>query len=367
MPQRPGAIAEERAVTANKWSGDVTEAPRSAMQFRSICKFAGDAAANGALVPFTMTARTGDPVDHWWWGRCVHDMSGMQLGKDVLPVDWCHDADEIMGFADKFKTDSGDLVVSGSLTPMPDDDDDRAAEVIYKQKLGVPYEASIDFSGDEPVIEYIPEGTSVGVNGKQFDGPGVIFREWTLRSVAICPYGQDPDTCTEFSGSNIVRFTAVNKSNEGKEKMSKANEANPAAPATTPAPATPAAAAQLAATPAMPATETAAAEKPEQKYIKAFGDIGARWFLDKKPFEDCVAEHLTKLSADHTAEMEKFKKQAGDEKAALAAIARGDQGVTFSNAEGTPAAATAQKLSQGLSEGTARFAAGMSLPSTNKK
>ena len=157
---------------SKQMTGESKQLPRAALRFRSECKFAAadDAAgenqgtADGTKVPFSMTARTGDPIDHWYWGRIVHDMAGMEVAKPTLPVDYCHDPGEILGYADKFDTESNDLVVSGDVVPMPDDEDDRASEVIYKQKQGVPYEASIDWSGGAPVIEYVPTGASVGNN-----------------------------------------------------------------------------------------------------------------------------------------------------------------------------------------------------------
>lgn len=38
------------------------------------------------------------------------------------------------------------------------------------------------------------DGEIAPVNGYDFEGPGVIIREWPLRGVAICPYGADANT-----------------------------------------------------------------------------------------------------------------------------------------------------------------------------
>src|SRR5690606_6439778 len=37
------------------------------------------------------------------------------------------------------------------------------------------------------------------VNGVTVRGPVTIIRKWTLRGVAVCPYGYDPKTSTRFS------------------------------------------------------------------------------------------------------------------------------------------------------------------------
>lgn len=368
MPtQTKSADAAKRG--ASRWTGDSKELPRAALHFRSECKFADAVAGkdgDGATVPFTMTARTGDPIEHWYWGKVVHDMNGMTLSKPTLAVDYCHDQDEILGFADQFDTKTGDLVVSGAVIPTPEDPCDRAGEVLRKQKLGVPYEASIDFSGDVPVIEYIPMDATIEVNGKEFAGPGVVIREWTLRALAICPYGADSNTTTEFSASSDkVTVIAIN-SPKGGTQMSQANtpEKKNDAPVT---PVTPAPAGQL--TQGTPAGEV----KPQDRYINAFGATGAQWFLENKPFEDCTREFTAQLNTKHAAEVEALKTQFTGEKvtlqtqldaanAKLAAIGRGDKGVTFSNADGGNVDPKAAQLNSNIGPNLTRFATGIKMP-----
>jgi hypothetical protein len=359
---------------ARQWDGSAKDLPRHALQFRSVFKFAAGEQPAGEKIPFTMTARSAEPVDSCYWGRCVHDMAGMQLTKPTLPVDYCHDATEILGYADKFEVVDGSLVVSGALTPYAKNEQqaDRASEIVYKQKLGVPYEASIDFSAGSPVIEYVPVDASVQVNGKTFAGPGVVFRQWTLRAVAICPHGADPNTATEFAAADQVGITVINSPQEGTQ-MSKDNK--PAEPTKT-APAAAAAATQLQ---QQPAAGTPAGEpKPQDKFITAFGDAGARWFLEGKPFEDCATEFTAKLRADHKSELDQVKAQFATEKASiqgeleaatkkLAAIGRGDAGVTFANAEGGNADPKALNLKQNLGEGIGAFAAAIKVPGAKPK
>jgi hypothetical protein len=139
-----------------------------------------------------LVARSGQPIEHWFWGRIVHDLSGMRLHKNRLPVDYVHDPKEIIGYLNRFEIENGDLVTSGALVPFKDND--RATEIMHKMDAGVPYEASINFGGDGIKVEDIAEGQTTSVNGFQFDGPGVVVREWPLRGVAICPYGADMNT-----------------------------------------------------------------------------------------------------------------------------------------------------------------------------
>jgi hypothetical protein len=116
----------------------------------------------------------------------------MRVHKQRLTVDYAHNESEVLGYVNHFDTETGDLYLSGALTPWREDD--RTSEVMFKMAAGVPYEASIFFGGDGIKIEEIGEGMTAMVNGRQFDGPGVVIREWPLRGVAICPYGADANT-----------------------------------------------------------------------------------------------------------------------------------------------------------------------------
>lgn len=174
----------------------------AALRFSARVKF--DAATqpaecgNRAPVPLSVLARTGEPIYHWWWGWIVHDMAGFTAAKESIVFDWCHDDDEIMGVATAFDASNDGLTVSGKLTPFCDDD--RASEVIFKSNAGVPYEASIDWSGPCR-IEELTAGAKATVNGQTITGPAYIVREWSVSAVAICPHGADSGTAVQFSGN----------------------------------------------------------------------------------------------------------------------------------------------------------------------
>jgi hypothetical protein len=156
--------------------------------------------------PVRLIARTGQAIKHWFWGRVVHDLSGMRLHKSRIPIDYVHDIKEIVGYLNKFDSSSGDLVTSGALVPFKDSD--RATEIIHKSRAGVPYEASINFGGDGIKVQQLEENEMAQVNGAQFDGPGIIIREWPLRGVAICPYGADSNTSSDVLAQENKTFSA---------------------------------------------------------------------------------------------------------------------------------------------------------------
>lgn len=144
-----------------------------------------------------MIARSGEPITHWYWGRIIHDLSGMQLHKEKLPADYCHW--EEIGYLDQFDVSGGQLEVAGALVPTTASDD-IATKIIQRAKGGVPYEASIDWT-DDALFEYVPEEYVTEVNGQEFEGPLLVVREWSLRGVAVCPYGADKNTETKVASA----------------------------------------------------------------------------------------------------------------------------------------------------------------------
>jgi hypothetical protein len=166
----------------------------------------GDNGENAKSARIQMVARSGNSINHWYWGKVVHDFSGMHMHKSRLPIDYCHDDKEVIGYLNHFDASSGDLVTSGALVPFKESD--RATEIIHKNKQGVPYEASINFGGDGIKIEEIPENFVTTVNGREFTGPGVVIREFPLRGVAVCPYGADGNTDSMVFGNNEKKFKA---------------------------------------------------------------------------------------------------------------------------------------------------------------
>lgn len=262
------------------------------------------AVSNDSPTTVRMLARTGQPIDHWFWGRIVHDMAGISH-KDIIPADYCHT--EECGFLDKFEVDDQfNLNVAGKLVPTSAPDD-IARKIIERSKGGVPYEASIDWTG-EAVIEEVFEGFSSPVNGYQFEGPGVIVRQWPLRGVAVCPYGADSNTSTSLKQTENLRCKFI-KSNTNSEinevhEMAKSKatqleqaedvqviEAETAVEAVAEAPVE---------TVVEAPTEAAALtnDRAEAKRFRdAFGDKGAVWFAEGLNFDEARSREVTELKA----------------------------------------------------------------------
>ena len=181
--------------------------PASACTLAATAFEVGDNGEGSKSAPVRLVARSGQPIDHPYWGKVAHDLSGMHMHKSRLALDYVHDSKEVIGYLNQFDIESGDLVTSGALVPFKDSD--RATEILYKMGEGVPYKASINFGGDGIEVQEVFAGEATEVNGYQFEGPGVVIRSWPLRGVAVCPYGADMNTesASAFSDGKQV-FTA---------------------------------------------------------------------------------------------------------------------------------------------------------------
>jgi len=196
-------------------TGGAFSVPRSAMRVSVSELTFKDNGPAAKSAPVKFIARSGEPISHPWWiehfgGPVVHDFAGMMTAKKSIPIDYCHDDKEVMGFCNHFDASSGNLVASGAIVPFPKTND-RGTEVLFKAKEGVPYEASINFDGDGIEIEPVGDGESVQVNGKTFTGPGAVVRKWPLRGVAVCPYGADANTAAMFAAAEESNVTIIRK------------------------------------------------------------------------------------------------------------------------------------------------------------
>jgi hypothetical protein len=359
--------------------------PLAALKFAADLEM-GDNGDGAKTIPIKVKARGAQAVDHWFFGRMVHDLAGMSLSKPRLAIDYCHREDEVMGFANKFETEGG-LVASGALTPFQEKD--RASEVIFKSQQGVPYEASIFFDPAELILEEVPQGMSVPVNGLQFAGPGVVARKWTLRGLAVCPYGQDKNTAVEFSAGQhpkevAVRYTQTEQlpaveAAPAAVEPAKENDTVPeeAAQAVDPVAQEPAKkseeqemqavkpAVEQPAPVAVPVEAAApSANQDGPAFLTAFGDQGGVWFAQGKSFAQCQVLFNQQIQADR----ERLTKENEQLRTQLSAIRGEREPVSFGgDADMAVLNEPTAKQKAALGSGLAKFAANIHLPKTKTK
>ena len=309
------------------------EVPAAACQFNTEDVEITPAGEDADTAKFRMVARSSEPITHWYWGKIAHDLSGYQMSRNKCAIDYVHNDDEIIGFANKFEVEEEGLVASGALTPFKEGD--RAEEVIFKARAGVPWEASINFSGGPLVLEEVQAGAKSEVNGYEFEGPGVIVRKWPLRGIAVCPYGADPNTSTEFSVDDTVSVTYVENEEMAEEATvekvdvfaknqaaadafvdSGGSTAKPKEEEGAAAPVETLSAADKEAEAGAAAPAVEAPTVPAEKYFERFGEQqGALYFAKGLSFNEALEQHVESQQEEISSLKSKLsdKAKAGEE------------------------------------------------------
>lgn len=271
---------------------------------------ADEGAAPLPAAEFDMICRTADPVD-LGYAKLAHDFATF-VAPTLTACDYCHDADEIVGNCSNYRIEgeAAAAAIKCKATVESIAPGDTAGQIIARAgsaRAPVPYQASVHWEGD---VELLIEG-SKPVNGVDVPAPAYIVTNWTIKQMAICPQGADPDTSTELA----TRLSA-----DAPTKLAEASEDPPAADESTAEADPPAEAADPPATcpecgQAMPAAETEAetptteatdapadAEKLTRsdlaKFAAAFGDDAIGYLTAGLNYHQALEKHNAKLSAD---------------------------------------------------------------------
>lgn len=143
---------------------------------------------------FRVVANSGKPFRHWFWGNFAVDLSGLQIGRQDLPILRDHDSSRIVGYTEKLSVTKDGLVAEGYLTTSTE----AGREVKAMLEDGVPLQASISVPPSS--VERVGPAESVDVNGQKLKGPGHVFRKARLREVTVTAVGADEQTsASQFS------------------------------------------------------------------------------------------------------------------------------------------------------------------------
>jgi len=322
--------------------------PSSALCFNADAfEFAAPQEGEGqSKTPIKMRARSGQPINHWFWGNVVHDMAGFHTGgKASIPIDYCHYSDEVLGFLNEFEAKDDGLDVAGEIVSFKEDD--RAAEVAYKAGKGVPYQASIFFEPE--VIEEVLPGAAAMVNGYELPGPALIIRKWALRGVAVCPYGYDPRTSSQFSAAGLAGGDVEVPTFKLPQEL---------------------AAMTVTTTPSLSNPPAADAGKLSEdvrkqlgadlnRFVEKFGATnGAAWFTAGKTYEQALELHVDEL----TKQLGEKDKRITHLKAKLNAIPRGEETPASFSGGGDAQPDTVNKKFAHLGDNLAKVASGIKMP-----
>lgn len=310
------------------------------------------AAAEDGRIPIKMLARSNQPIQHYWWGRVLHDF-GTMTHEPKIVMDYEHG--DPVGFLDTFTITEKGLEVSGYLTPGANGTAKDAAGTML---AGIPMQASINFADDTIGYEEIPAGVKATVNGREFEGELTVIRNWKLRGVALCRYGYDSRTKSELFSQGDREISAI-RLNKQEELSMSAAPAPKTDPSTTPAaPAQPATTAAAKETAAPQAAQQLAASDPRAEFkamVSEFGaEAGAKYFGEGLTVAQAKDRHYeamkAELSAANAKVAELAKGQATPNQPAGPDVER--------NKGAAPDAAAQLAMKHGLSEDTAAWLSG---------
>lgn len=153
---------------------------------------------------FRVVANSGRPFRHSWWDNFAIDLSGLQIGRQDLPILRDHDSSKIVGYTEKLSVTDEGLVAEGYLTLSTE----AGREVKAMLEDGVPLQASVYVPAES--VERVKSGVSVQVNGHTLEGPGSVFRVARLREVTVTAVGADEQTsASKFSETLTYELSGV--------------------------------------------------------------------------------------------------------------------------------------------------------------
>lgn len=161
---------------------------------------------------FSMTAYTGGPmVLAGWKFPVIVDLAGLVFGRQQRPIllDHQRDVEHIIGQSDTLAVRGHQLIVAGQVLG----DSTQAQQVIGLHDRGFSWQASIGARAEQ--VEFIPDGKTVEVNGREFPGPVNVARRAHLGEISFVALGADENTTASI---------AAGKEAEGRRPEAGGNE-----------------------------------------------------------------------------------------------------------------------------------------------
>ena len=147
-------------------------------------------------------------TDHGWWDAVVFDLDSIKM-QDRMPVLFEHE--QSIGVVTKSEV-NGRIAVEGNLFTAFDD---LAKNVAAKADAGMSWQMSVRIMPQ--TVQQVGAKETVRVNGMDFQGPGVVFRNSRVREVSFAAVGADDSTSANVfahSGNYSVEFTSMSEPNQ---------------------------------------------------------------------------------------------------------------------------------------------------------
>lgn len=175
-----------------------TSAPKS-ISWSSPLELIAGKKEEGGLPTFKILANTGVPMRvSGWYDPLIVDLKGARFDRKVTPVILDHNTKTRIGHTNVQSIDKigSKIVVEGIVSSTTKD----AADFVADSKNGFPFQSSIGASVLDST--YVPEGKSVKVNGKEFDGPLIVATKTRIREITVCVLGADGETTVDVAATH---------------------------------------------------------------------------------------------------------------------------------------------------------------------
>ena len=192
-------------------SAQTMQVPRQGLCFAAAVTL--DASPTAAAGPrrFSGVAYGGGVItDHGWWDAVSFDLAGVTAATP-MPLLMNHDGGQVIGVIDTVTNDGTHLAIGGKLFTGIDP---AADQVAAKAEAGAAWQMSVGIFPDR--IEEIASGTAYSVNGRNFTGPGHVFRAARVRETSFVALGADASTratvfSTDGAAINVPVFSGAPK------------------------------------------------------------------------------------------------------------------------------------------------------------
>lgn len=133
----------------------------------------------------------------YWDHPVVCDIRGLRAAADIIPIRIAHGYDDISDVLGQgtVAIDGNAVKCSGIVTGVSE----RAQQVIAMARKGHKFQASI--GGDPKRQEFIAEGTTITMNGREFSGPLYAVYETEISEVSVVALGADTTTSVSIAAS----------------------------------------------------------------------------------------------------------------------------------------------------------------------
>ena len=126
----------------------------------------------------------------------VVDLEGLAVERQDIPVRLDHHPRQGVGHTQRVLIEDGQVLAEGLISR----DTSWARDVAHSAANGFPWQASIGAAVVE--AQFIPNGQSVTVNGRTFDGPLHVVRKAILKEISFVDSGADPATSARIAAQH---------------------------------------------------------------------------------------------------------------------------------------------------------------------